>query len=80
MKRELILSPGPATTIVELRQQVQNAWDSLSQNDIRHLYDRLHARIYACVAAKRGGAVGATLYIDVTVCATLIVTRVFHLV
>ena len=30
MKRELTLSPEPATMIVDLRQQVQNAWDNLS--------------------------------------------------
>ena len=45
MKRELTLSPEPATTIAELRQRVQDAWGNLSQDDIRHLYDRLRARI-----------------------------------
>ena len=34
MKRELTLSPEPATIIAELRQQVQDAWDSLLQDDI----------------------------------------------
>ena len=37
MKRELTLSPEPATTIAELRQRVQDALDNLSQDDIRHL-------------------------------------------
>ena len=37
MKRELTLSPEPATTIAKLRQWVQGAWDNLSQDDIRHL-------------------------------------------
>ena len=40
----LTLSPEPAITIAELRQRVQDAWDNLSQDDIRHLYDSLHAR------------------------------------
>ena len=52
LQRELTLSPEPAATIAELRQWVQDAWDNLSQDDIRHLYDRLHARIHACVAAR----------------------------
>ena len=51
MKWELTLTPEPATTIAKLWQRVQNAWDNLSQDDIRHLYDRLRARIHACVAA-----------------------------
>ena len=58
MKQELTLSSEPATTIDELRQQVQYAWDNLSQDDIRHLYDRLHVRIHACIAAR----VGYTVY------------------
>ena len=36
VKRELILSPESATIIVELRQRVQDAWENLSQDDIRH--------------------------------------------
>ena len=50
MKRELTLSPEPATTIAELRQRLQDAWDNLSQDDIRHFHDRLQARIHAHVA------------------------------
>ena len=46
MKRELTLSPEPVTTIAELEQQMQDTWDNLSQDDIRHLYNHLHARIY----------------------------------
>ena len=42
MKLELTLSPEPATTIAKLRHQVQDAWDNLLQDDILHLYDRLH--------------------------------------
>ena len=30
MKRELTLSPEPSTTVAELRQWVQDAWDNLS--------------------------------------------------
>ena len=48
MKRELTLSAEPATTIAEL----QDAWDNLSQDDIQHLYDRLHVGIHACVATR----------------------------
>ena len=54
MKRELILSPKSATITPELRQRVQDAWDNLSQDNIRHLDDRLHARIHACVATRWG--------------------------
>ena len=71
IKRELTLSPEPGTTIAELRQRVQDAWENLSQDDIRYLYDRSLARIHACVAARRG-----TLCIDVTVWAPLTVTCV----
>ena len=54
MQRELSLSPEPATTIAELRQRVQDAWDNLSQDDIRHLYEYLHARLHAFVATRGG--------------------------
>ena len=43
-----------------------DAWDNLSQNDIRHLYDRLNARIHACIVTSGG-------YTDVTVWASLTV-------
>ena len=75
MKWELTLSPEPSTPIAELRQRVQEAWDSLSQDDFRHLYDPLHARIHACVASRWG----YTVYYA-TVWAPLTVTFVFHLV
>ena len=52
MKRELIFSPEPATIIAELQQRMQDAWDSLSQDDIRHLYHCLHTRIHTCVVAR----------------------------
>ena len=71
MKRELTHSPEPAKTITELRQWVQDAWDKLSQDDIRHLYHPLYARIHACVAVR-----GGTLCIDMTVWAPLTVTCV----
>ena len=38
--------------MAELRQRAQDTLDNLSQDDIRHLYDRLHVRIHACVAAR----------------------------
>ena len=34
MKRELTLSPVPATTIAELRQRVKYSWESLSQDEV----------------------------------------------
>ena len=52
MKRELTLSREPATTIAELRQQVQDACNHLSQDDFRHLYDGLYARLHVCAAAR----------------------------
>ena len=52
MKQEITLSPQPATINAELQQMVQDAWDKLTQDDIRHLHDRLHAKIHACVAAR----------------------------
>ena len=53
----LTLSPEPATIIAELRQRMQDTWDNLLQDYIRHLYDRLHARIHVWVAAKGGDTV-----------------------
>ena len=47
MKQELALSPEPATVVVELRKRVQDAWENLEQDDIRHLYGRLQAVTYA---------------------------------
>ena len=70
MKLELTLSPEPDTTIDKLKQWVQDAWNNLSQDDIRHLYDRLYARIHTGIAAR-----GGTLCIDVTVWAPLSMTR-----
>ena len=52
MKQELTISPEPATTIAELRQCVQDAWDNLSQDDSQNLHDHLHVRLHACVAAR----------------------------
>ena len=53
MKWELNLSPEPVTIVAILRQQMKDAWDNLSQGRIRHLYDRLLAKIHACVAARK---------------------------
>ena len=71
LKKQIALSPVPATTIAELRQRVQDSWDNLSQDDIRHFNDRVNARMHVCVVAK-----GGTLCIDVTVWAPLTVTYV----
>ena len=48
MKKEPTLSPEPATTIAAL----EDACDSLSLDSIAHLFDRLHSKIHACVAAR----------------------------
>ena len=60
--------------MAKLRQQVQDAWDSLSQDDIEHLYDCM--RELFMPALQPGGA---TLCFDVTVWALLTVTCVFDL-
>ena len=54
MMRELTLSSKLATTFAKLRERVQDAWENLAQDDIRYLYDSLHASIHACVAARGG--------------------------
>ena len=74
MKREITLFPELATAIDEFRQHVEDVWYNISQDNIRHLYDRLLARIHTCVAKRVG-----TLCIDLTDSAPLTVTRVFHL-
>ena len=43
--------------MTQLRQHVQDAWENLTQDDIRHLYDRLHVRIDAYVAGRGGNTV-----------------------
>ena len=64
MKRELTLSPELATTIVELRQRVQDSWDDLSHDGIR---------IFMTICMPTI-ATKYTLYIDVAVWAPLNVT------
>lgn len=54
MKRRLTRSARPARTLVQLRRQVEMAWQAVPQDYIQHLYDRLHGRIAACIAAKGG--------------------------
>ena len=71
IKWELTLSPEPVTIIAELQQWVQDAWDNLSQDDIQHLYNCLHARIHTSIATKQCVCI---------VWAPLIVTFVLHLV
>ena len=58
MKREHTLSLESVAAIAKFRQRVQNAWDNLSQDDIRHLYDSLYARMHACVADRGGYEIG----------------------
>ena len=64
------LSLEPATTFAELRQRVQDALDNISQDDILHLYDLFHERIYPSVAARVGyniGLLGETVWAPLTV-------------
>lgn len=40
--------------IADLEQQLMNAWQNVSQDDIRNLYHSLARRIQACIAARGG--------------------------
>ncbi|GBM08727.1 Microtubule-actin cross-linking factor 1, isoforms 1/2/3/5 [Araneus ventricosus] len=55
--RKLQHYPLPAQTVPVLTAQVQQAWNSIPQSDIRHLYDTMHARLQACI--QNSGDVGA---------------------
>ncbi|GBM31790.1 hypothetical protein AVEN_56897-1 [Araneus ventricosus] len=46
--------PQPALTVPVLTDQVQQAWNSILQSDIRHLYDTMHARLLACIQNSSG--------------------------
>ncbi|GBN18149.1 hypothetical protein AVEN_191706-1 [Araneus ventricosus] len=39
--------PQPALTVPVLTDQVQQAWNSIPQTDIRHLYDIMHACLHS---------------------------------
>lgn len=52
--RQVTRATRPPTTLTELREQVEQAWNNVSQDSIRHLYDRLDARVSACIAARGG--------------------------
>ena len=54
--------------MAKLRQQVQDAWDNLPQDDIRHLYDCLHARIHACIAVIGGYIVYCCDFLGIPYC------------
>ncbi|GBM55136.1 hypothetical protein AVEN_207022-1 [Araneus ventricosus] len=47
--RQLQRHPHPALTVPVLIDQVQQAWNSIPQTDIRHLYDTMHARLHASI-------------------------------
>ena len=49
IKRQLQHHPQPTLTIPVLAEQVQQAWNFITQSDIRHLYDTMHARLKACI-------------------------------
>ncbi|GBM44755.1 hypothetical protein AVEN_83882-1 [Araneus ventricosus] len=46
--RQLQHHPQLALTVSVITDQVQQAWNSIPQTDIRHLYDAMHARLHAC--------------------------------
>ncbi|GBM00064.1 hypothetical protein AVEN_214131-1 [Araneus ventricosus] len=52
--RQLQRHPQPALTVPVLTDQVQQAWNSISQTDIRHLYDTMHARLHAFIQNSGG--------------------------
>ncbi|GBL88194.1 Transposable element Tc1 transposase [Araneus ventricosus] len=52
--RQLQHHPLPAQTVPVLTAQVQQAWNSIPQSDIRHLYDTMHARLQACIQNSGG--------------------------
>lgn len=52
--RQLQRHPQPALTVPALTAQVQQAWNSIPQTDIRHLYDTMHARLHACIQNSGG--------------------------
>ena len=52
--RQVTRATRPPTTLAKLREQVEEAWDKVPQDIIRHLYDRLDERVSACIAARGG--------------------------
>ncbi|GBN09856.1 hypothetical protein AVEN_59527-1 [Araneus ventricosus] len=60
--RQLECHPQPALTVPVLIDQVQQAWNSIPQTDIWHLYDTMHARLHACIL-NSGGYIYIYIYI-----------------
>ncbi|GBM98160.1 hypothetical protein AVEN_59789-1 [Araneus ventricosus] len=52
--RQFQRHPQPALTVPVLTDQVQQARNSIPQTDIRHLYDRMHAHLHACIQNSGG--------------------------
>ncbi|GBM36207.1 hypothetical protein AVEN_97574-1 [Araneus ventricosus] len=52
--RQLQRHPQLTLTVPVLTDQVQQAWNSIPQTDIRHLYDTIHARLHACIQNSGG--------------------------
>ncbi|GFW26132.1 uncharacterized protein TNCV_3396281 [Trichonephila clavipes] len=52
--RQLQHHPQPGLNVPVMTQQVQQAWNSISQIDIRHLYNTMHARLQACIQNSGG--------------------------
>ncbi|GBL92755.1 hypothetical protein AVEN_119135-1 [Araneus ventricosus] len=47
--RPLQHHPQPTLTVPVLTDQMQQAWNSIPQTDIRHLYDTMHALLHAYI-------------------------------
>ena len=65
-KRKLTLCPKPATTIAELRQNVQDTWDLLSQ-DALHMFITICMREYTPLMTPENTVVNATVWATLTV-------------
>ncbi len=52
--RRLRANPEPALTIPQLRAQVEQAWNDITQDEIRNLFDRMNNRVNACIRARGG--------------------------
>lgn len=52
MGQPLTRSISPPTILSLLIQQEQEAWNNVSHDDSRHLYDRVHTRVQTYVAVQ----------------------------
>ncbi|GBM39788.1 hypothetical protein AVEN_25006-1 [Araneus ventricosus] len=57
IERQLQRHPQPALIVPIFTDQVQQAFNSIPQTYIRHLYDTMHASLHACIQ-NSGGCTG----------------------